>query len=223
MGLFDNNKKKRGGDDFDSPVEQIDLSSTGTTESPQDSSAASSSAAEPKAVAPEPRAAARSADYGIDDAIALMRTLPADNVELVVRVVKHTLESTNIEIKSIIADASQKQERIESRAKVLKSEIADLEQEIETRRKEIDELEADNKETTQVKERLLLAQKLDSGESAPAQSLGGSKPGSGPLGKPNEAGRRSRSPSTSPPPPPKSSSAGAGADKSVKHTIVPKK
>src|SRR5277367_1413451 len=44
-------------------------------------------------------------DYGINKAIELMRTLPDDNIELVVRVVKATLESTNSAVATIIKDA----------------------------------------------------------------------------------------------------------------------
>lgn len=185
MGLFD--KKKKSKDDFDSPVEQIDLSAAPSTGAvPQDNddydeviaspapgaAAASSSrsgpltapqqAAAPAATAPaaQPARRAGALGYGIDDAISLMRTLPQDNVELVVQVVKHTLESAKIDIVTIIDDATGKVDRIESRVTVLRSAIADLEREIQTRRDEIDKLEADRRETTRVKERLLLAQKL---------------------------------------------------------------
>lgn len=220
MGLFDSNNKKKKRDDFDSPVERIDLS-TGTadvTDADDDASADDAGAAAPAKV---PAAASRDEeaapasrdDYGIEEAIALMRTLPAENVELVVRVVKHTLESTRIDIKSIIEDASAKQERVERRIAVLRDEITDLENEIETRRTEIGELEADHKETTEVKERLLLAEKLGKGDAAAPRAIPSAA--SGPLGKVNEGSRRSRSPSTSPPPAPGS----AGS----KTTIVPKK
>ncbi|HUS62928.1 MAG TPA: hypothetical protein VMZ28_00245 [Kofleriaceae bacterium] len=182
MGLFD--KKKKSKDDFDSPVEQIDLSAPSTASgslpkddddyeevvaSPAPAAAASKAASlplkAPAATAAAPaaapvRKAVTSSGYGIDDAISLMRTLPSDNVELVVQVVKHTLESAHIDIATIIDDATGKVDRIESRVTVLRSAIADLEREIQTRRDEIDKLEADRRETTRVKERLLLAQKL---------------------------------------------------------------
>lgn len=193
MGLFD--KKKKGRDDFDSPVEQVDLSAAGgsITMSPDDDEeddAPPPSVARAQAPAPSP-AGARSAgpsspaplasarpaggrspvtSYGIDDAIQLMRTLPQENVELVVRVVKHTLESTRIDIAAIIDDASQKQQRIEARVGILKDAIADLEREIQVRRKEIDELETDHRETTKVKERLVLAEKLTSGKTVDRES-----------------------------------------------------
>jgi hypothetical protein len=180
MGLFD--KKKKGRDDFDSPVEQIDLSA------PEPASAAASEASSDTdeaetvdlASAPAPlrsgrRAPARPrsesdersrpspASYGIDDAVALMRTLPSENIELVVQVVKHTLESARIDISTIIQDATAKQERTESRIAVLRDAIAELEREIDTRRAEIAQLETENRETTRVRERLVLAEKLTQG------------------------------------------------------------
>jgi hypothetical protein len=109
-------------------------------------------------------------DYGINKAIELMRMLPDDNVELVVRVVKTTLESTNIDVGSIINDASRKQSQIEARVGVLKESIAELEAEIATFRKEISALEADHKETSTVKDRLMLAEKLASGPARPAKA-----------------------------------------------------
>ena len=193
MGLFD--KKKKGRDDFDSPVEQVDLSAAGgsitmTQNDDEEDDAPPPSAARAQAPAPSPagaRTAAASSpaplasarpaggrtpvtSYGIDDAIQLMRTLPQENVELVVRVVKHTLESTRIDIASIIDDATQKQQRIEARVGVLKDAIADLEKEIHVRKKEIDELETDHRETTKVKERLILAEKLTSGRAVERES-----------------------------------------------------
>ena len=144
MGIFDKKSSKRKDDDFDSPSEQVDLS-----------------VATP---APEPAYEAPTTphqDYGIEQAIALMRTLPSDSVELVVRVVKHTLESTNIDIPTIIEDATAKEDRIDDRVALLREEIGDLEDEISRRSKEIEDLEDDRKETSMVKERLELAEKLD--------------------------------------------------------------
>lgn len=179
MGLFDkrDTKKKKGNDDFDSPVEQIDLSAPAPRPSAPPAApatAAANGAAEaeikpPAAAQPEaqPAPARRQRqpepmppDYGIDRAIELMRTLPSDNVELVVQVVKHTLESTQIKIPEIIQDAIRKQESIQGRIGTLGSEIDDFEREIKTRREEIERLEADFEETSTVRERLELAEKL---------------------------------------------------------------
>lgn len=259
MGLFD--KKKKGRDEFDSPVEQVDLSTAGTTitmtpdEEDEDevpraaakaptaaaSSAASSRPAMPglPPVTPAARAAKPSqspvTSYGIDDAIQLMRTLPQENVELVVRVVKHTLESTRIDIGAIIDDASQKQQRIEARVAVLKEAIADLEREIQVRRKEIDELETDHRETTKVKERLVLAEKLTSGRPPERESMPTPIPARPHRRPTGEVSVPRTKPPTAPPQPMRESSPpaavtgeGSGpmsaqSSPGPSHTVVPKK
>ena len=130
-----------------------------------------------------------------------MRTLPQENVELVVRVVKHTLESTRIDISAIIDDASQKQQRIEARVGVLKDAIADLEREIQVRRKEIDELETDHRETTKVKERLVLAEKLTTPNARPErESIPTPNPNRPPRRPSGEVAVPRTKPPTAPPP-----------------------
>jgi translation initiation factor IF-2 len=194
MGLFD--KKKKGGDDYDSPVEQVNLGSpqrAATPPPPAPARAPGPGAAVPPAasLAREPAAPASAAapapapapvaarpapapiepdspDYGIEKAIELMRLLPADNVQLVVQVVKKTLESLGVQVSTIIRDASRKQSDIEGRIDVYKKEIVELESEISTRKSEITRLEADHTETSSVKERLVLAEKLTESEKAAA-------------------------------------------------------
>lgn len=102
---------------------------------------------------PEPLA------FGIDKAIELMRKLPADNVELVVQVVKTTLESIQVKVSTIIEDAEKKETRLEDRVFTLKREISELEAEIARREEQIEALETDHAETRSVKERLLLAER----------------------------------------------------------------
>ncbi len=99
-------------------------------------------------------------DYGIEEAIALMRKLPGKNAELEVRVLAATLKSANITVAPIIRDASLKQVRIERRIDTLGSEIGSLKDEVSDCLKEIAALEEDREETTMVKERLQLAQNL---------------------------------------------------------------
>ncbi len=206
MGLFD--KKKKGEDDYDSPVEQVSLNAPKPAQPATPArQAAPAPAAQPAAApaqshplanapaaaaapaAPAPRAPApppeqdMDMNYGIDKAIELMRLLPADNIELVVQVVKKTLESIHIQVPSIIKDAARKQKDIEFRVDVLKREIADLESEIHTRKTEIGGLEADHRETTTVKERLELAEKL-SAERAAAASRPKSSTVPPPMGAP---------------------------------------
>ena len=123
--------------------------------------------------------------YGIAEATLLMRTLPVDqNVELVVRVIRSTLESMNVQLSSIIEDAEDKEKSLKERMATLNGEIAAFAREIEQRRAEIASLETDLDETSTVKSRLVLAQKLST---SPARAAGDVAP----------------SPSTPPPIPPK--------------------
>jgi hypothetical protein len=191
MGLFDKKDKKRK-DDFDSPVDQVDLGASSRTPEPVAAKAAPAAAPAPTASTPAPAAstpapatstpapaAAASApkaatpapapakgasmdndDYGIDKAIELMRTLPQENIELVVQVVKFSLESVGIHLPTIIQDATRRQNDLQGRIAALKAEIADLEAEIKQRREEIAKHEGDHKETTMVRDRLELAEKI---------------------------------------------------------------
>lgn len=181
MGIFDrgtgkkvNDKAPAGGaaaedaDYYDSPVENVALGG-----------GAQSSAAPARAQAaaqPQAHAAPHDDDephpsYGIEQAILLMRALPAasdQNVELVVAIVKTTLESLKVKVSDIIEDASRKQKDLEGRVSNLKQQIADFEKEIQTRKDEIGKLEADHAETTSVKGRLELAEKAQRAQKSPA-------------------------------------------------------
>ncbi len=99
--------------------------------------------------------------YGIEDAIDLMRDLPKDSKEVVVTVVKKTLESTNIQVSDIISDASGKEDRLRKQNARLEDEIAKLEAQISDRRSQISDLMSDLKETSEVKDLLQLAEKLN--------------------------------------------------------------
>jgi peptidoglycan hydrolase CwlO-like protein len=81
------------------------------------------------------------------------------NPELVVAVIKTTLESLKVKVSDIISDADRKTKDLEERVGNLKRAIADFEKEIETRKEEITRLEVDHKETTGVRARLELAEK----------------------------------------------------------------
>lgn len=98
-------------------------------------------------------------DFGIQKAIELMRDLPQQNVELVVQVVKKTLESMEVDVATIIDDAKNKQAKIQGRIKGLEEEIAEYKEEIEAREEEIKALKSDFSETRTVRERLEMAQK----------------------------------------------------------------
>ena len=107
-----------------------------------------------------PVSTSRPLNYGIEDAIKLMRKLPSVNTEIVVSVVKTTLESTNVQVPDIIADAERKEQSIHKRTAQLEKEIAELEQKIAKRNEEIATLQTDLQETTKVKEHLLLAEQV---------------------------------------------------------------
>jgi hypothetical protein len=111
--------------------------------------------------------------YGIAETTMLMRALPVDqNVELVVRVVRSTLESMNVQLADIIDDAQAKELTLSGRVETLNGEIGELSQQIDRRRQEIAQLQEELTETTTVKQRLLLAQKLGGQPTeSPAPSL----------------------------------------------------
>jgi hypothetical protein len=122
------------------------------------------------AQAQAPAKAAAPLKYGIAETIQLMRSLPADQQgELVVRVVRATLASLNVRLPDIIEDASRKEKAVRERIADFHAKNAELEKQLEAHRREIASLEADLKETTEVKERLQLAEGV---APAPAQTSG---------------------------------------------------
>jgi hypothetical protein len=146
-------------DYYDSPVETVSLSGA-----PAPAKAAAPAPAPPPHQHEEERP-----HYGIDQAIQLMRALPvADNVELVVQVIKTTLESLRVRVADIIEDAIRKEQNLEGRVTNLTREITEFEREIQTRRDEIGRLEADHAETSSVKARLQLAEKAQQAQRATA-------------------------------------------------------
>ena len=99
--------------------------------------------------------------YGIDDAIKLMRTLPVEeNENLVVRVMKTTLESLKVRIGDIVDDAMKRQDVLGNKFADYREQISSFEREIEARRHEINRLEEELGEVTRVKERLVAADNL---------------------------------------------------------------
>jgi len=145
-----------------------------TTASPDSSSAgvgepaaakgttATSTPAEHEEVEPEsldtPAVAPIEHRFGIDDAIQLMRSLPTDpNSALVVRVVRVTLGAVNVSVEEIVADATRKEARIKESIAALEGRIVELEGQLGALRREIAAHQADLKETSNVRERLHLA------------------------------------------------------------------
>ena len=102
--------------------------------------------------------------FGITEATQLLRSLPIDqNPELIVRVVRTTLESLDVHLSDIIADATRKEQVTEERFAAVQGQVADLEKQLAGLRQEIGALEFDLKETTDVKERLQIAEKGSGG------------------------------------------------------------
>src|SRR4051812_5754884 len=108
---------------------------------------------------PQPQVVAKGSAYGISEAIALLRGLPTDNADLVVRVVQATLASVDVHLRDIIEDATKRQKTTHDRITAVHAQITELERQLEAHRKEVAGLEADLKETTSVKERLQQAEK----------------------------------------------------------------
>lgn len=98
-------------------------------------------------------------NYGIEDAIALMRKLPNVNSDITITVVKKTLESAHIQVAQIISDAESKESQIQERTAHLTQEIDQLENRISTLNHEITALTSDLKETSKVKDLLKSASK----------------------------------------------------------------
>ncbi len=99
--------------------------------------------------------------YNIEDAIELMRLLPRDNNEIVITVVKKTLESTHIEVADIIKGADEKENRLRELNRSLEQEIKELQEQVTKRNQRINEIQADLKETVDVRERLQFSLELD--------------------------------------------------------------
>jgi hypothetical protein len=115
----------------------------------------------PRAEARPPQPAPPTSAFGIDEAVQLVRQLPTRNTDLVMQVVKKTLESVHVDVGQIIDGATKKEQVIEDRISTLRKEIERLEAQIAQSKKEIGQLESEQKEVTSVKERLLMAQKME--------------------------------------------------------------
>jgi hypothetical protein len=186
MGIFDRggskkpDPKQQGGapgteeaDYYDSPVETVSLN-----DAPK--AGAQVAKAMPAGGSTKVQVAQQDDDvrpaYGIENAIQLMRALPVDqNVELVVAVIKGTLESLKVKVSDIIEDAAKKQKDLESRMGNLKQAISDFEKEIQQRKDEIAKIEADHAETTAVKGRLELAERAQKAQAQTQPKAMGAK------------------------------------------------
>lgn len=132
----------------------------------------------PTIVSPSISPSASKGSYGIEQAVALLESLPQGgrNRDLVFQVVKKTLQSLNVEIPAIVADAQAKEQALEGRLKGLDDEIAEFEARIKAKRREAQTLKKEHLQIQQVRQHLEQAERRSSG-SLPKQSASGpSKP-----------------------------------------------
>jgi len=128
----------------------------------------------PPVHAPGPEAAPQKRGYGVADLILLMKTIPTDrHPELVVRVVKSTLESVGVRPNDIIEDALRHEGVVRDRIAALEGEIGGLEQEIERRRGLIAELQTNISDLIYARERW---QGAESGRHVAPEEEGASAP-----------------------------------------------
>src|SRR5258707_13248555 len=93
---------------------------------------------------PPGRAPASTRSYGIADLIRLLKTIPVDqHPDLVVRVVKTTLESVGVHSSHVIEDAVGQEAAIGDRIAVLESEIEALTSQIHQRKDQIAALQVE--------------------------------------------------------------------------------
>jgi hypothetical protein len=103
--------------------------------------------------------AAPNRSYGVADLIRLLKTIPVDqHPDLVVRVVKTTLESVGVHSSQVIEDALRHESAVNDRIGVLEGEIEGLASEIHARKEQIAQLRVELSETTYAKERLQSAE-----------------------------------------------------------------
>ena len=111
-------------------------------------------------------ARARSAiNYGIDDAIKLVRGLPRQNLDdaIVADIIKQTLASVDVYISDIIEDAGRKENEINDESRRIEDDIAELTSKMEALKQELISLHGQLNETMSVREflRKALDQKLN--------------------------------------------------------------
>src|SRR5215510_3481334 len=87
-------------------------------------------------------------NYGVGDLIRLLKSLPIDHhPELVVQVIKTTLESVGVRSSAVVEDALARENGMREAIEMLESQIVVLAQEIEARQFQIAELQVDLRET----------------------------------------------------------------------------
>src|SRR5215475_9595810 len=110
---------------------------------------------------------AQGRSYGVAELIRLLKSIPVDqHPDLVVRVVRTTLESVGVHSTQVIEDALRQESAIGERVAILEGEIEGLAGEIQARREQIAQLRIELSETTYAKERLQSAEVVMAGPPA---------------------------------------------------------
>jgi hypothetical protein len=93
--------------------------------------------------------------FGIETAIALMRTLPLDDdADLVLRVVRKTLRSTGVSVEDVVGSANKREADLAESIAQQRAAIEDLERQIVTRKGEVERTVTQLVETRSVRQRL---------------------------------------------------------------------
>ena len=94
------------------------------------------------------------------------------------------LASLNVRLPDIIEDANRKQTITQDKIAAERAQVAELEKQLEAHRRQIAALEADLKETTTVRDRLQLAEKVAERHTPPLFITGAASPAATLLGRP---------------------------------------
>ncbi len=149
--------------DFESPVEEVDLSAAPLRPKRRRSSSAEIPAqADPAAPRPKPK-------YGLHEITQLLRSLPETN-PVIIQAVRQTLESTGIDLHEIIEAADRRHKAITTHREELAAKITDLESKIALHKEEIELLKEDEGHTSWVRDQLLAAEKQAFSDLFPAGS-----------------------------------------------------
>ena len=94
--------------------------------------------------------------YGIEQAVELLESLPQGgrNRDLVYQVVKTTLQSLEVEVEQIVADAQRKERELEGQLETLETRIAEFEAQIKATRREAQGLRQRHQRIRRVREQL---------------------------------------------------------------------
>lgn len=109
--------------------------------------------------APE-RQSSSKPEYGIQETIKLLRAMPKGDQDIVLMVVKKTLESMDVRVADIIRDAEIKEKGFNQLLSTLRAEVTDYQSKVKTKQQEIITLEVVLKETTAVKNRFMYVENL---------------------------------------------------------------